>query len=545
MEARHTEHDCERNESATEPTVELTLDGIPPFCEPITFRFRNRVNVLAGPNGCGKSTALARLAEKPFPKWYSEQAEAPNRRIELDPPDFLDDKPNVYVASTRTELDSQAVSNYISAAKKDTFAGRVLSARNIFFIGVLAVTDVMSVVLFYMLGSPIYKETGATLVVPLYLGVLHLLFISHLIPLQAIYRAKKRAVLKRELGDILGRRDDETSIFLSEGVQNAMRLVLGTGPRARKDQVAVAATRAGEIAYECTKSISRELIPEDGEADTEVLVMDGARLPGFWQPFKKIRQHKFAFDTKYSDKKLHPMFWSSGTQGPLLFIWDLALTMALHYNFEEGWESRPAVLFIDEIENHLHPTWQRRIIPTLTETFPKLHIFATTHSPFVLAGLGPGQIHRLYRDSSGTVRVESINEDTSGWRIEELLMAFMETDDPTDAKTAVSAATLRWLRHKPPFEGTAEQWRDATILDLEQNPGRSRDEETALYWLKAASPSQVDNMQWRQQHVDELRAVVSREIELGGPIPAQGEAFYERLHELLASGDLDDLEDQD
>ena len=59
---------------------------------------------------------------------------------------------------------------------------------------------------------------------------------------------------------------------------------------------------------------------------------------------------------------------------------------------------RNAILLIDEIENHLHPTWQRRVIPALRRHFPGLQIFATTHSPFVVAGLKRGQIHRLYRE---------------------------------------------------------------------------------------------------------------------------------------------------
>ena len=78
---------------------------------------------------------------------------------------------------------------------------------------------------------------------------------------------------------------------------------------------------------------------------------------------------------------------SAGTQGTLLWIWALALKMSFEdgrdYNF--GYDSpsaeQPAILLIDEIENHLHPTWQRRVIPALLKHFPSLQIFATTHSP--------------------------------------------------------------------------------------------------------------------------------------------------------------------
>ena len=84
---------------------------------------------------------------------------------------------------------------------------------------------------------------------------------------------------------------------------------------------------------------------------------------------------------------------SSGTQGTLLWVRWLALQMVSHYEFRTDWEEMPAILLIDEIENHLHPTWQRRVIPALLEYFPGLQIFATTHSPFVVAGLRAGQVH--------------------------------------------------------------------------------------------------------------------------------------------------------
>ena len=109
----------------------------------------------------------------------------------------------------------------------------------------------------------------------------------------------------------------------------------------------------------------------------------------------------------------------------------------------------PAILLIDEIENHLHPTWQRRVIPALLEHFPGLQIFATTHSPFVVAGLKAGQVHRLYRDEENIVRVEPPNDaDIIGWTMDEILRGFMDVQDPTDDETARHAAELRRLREE-------------------------------------------------------------------------------------------------
>ena len=44
----------------------------------------------------------------------------------------------------------------------------------------------------------------------------------------------------------------------------------------------------------------------------------------------------------------------------------------------------PGVVFIDEIEQHLHPKWQRAIIPAFGATFPNIQLVVTTHSPVVL-----------------------------------------------------------------------------------------------------------------------------------------------------------------
>lgn len=53
------------------------------------------------------------------------------------------------------------------------------------------------------------------------------------------------------------------------------------------------------------------------------------------------------------------------------------------------------VLLFDEVENHLHPRWQRRIVPALLAAMealpgsPRVQLLATTHAPLTLAGLEP------------------------------------------------------------------------------------------------------------------------------------------------------------
>lgn len=139
---------------------------------------------------------------------------------------------------------------------------------------------------------------------------------------------------------------------------------------------------------------------------------------------------------------------SSGTQDVLLWIWALALKIAHHYNWEVGWEDKPSILLIDEIENHLHPSWQRRVIPTLRRHFPGLQIFATTHSPFVVAGQRAGQVHQLRRDTHGTVTGTTNNEDIIGWTTDEISQRWLEIRTPTDLTIIEWSDRLMELRRQ-------------------------------------------------------------------------------------------------
>jgi hypothetical protein len=56
------------------------------------------------------------------------------------------------------------------------------------------------------------------------------------------------------------------------------------------------------------------------------------------------------------------------------------------------------VVFIDEIEPHLHIGWQTKIINILREFFPNTTFYISTHSPLVLAGMKEGEAYELYKE---------------------------------------------------------------------------------------------------------------------------------------------------
>lgn len=61
------------------------------------------------------------------------------------------------------------------------------------------------------------------------------------------------------------------------------------------------------------------------------------------------------------------------------------------------------VVLIDEIDLHLHPKWQRRVVRDLQNAFPNMQFIATTHSPFILQSLDPGEVIDLNHDTSPEV----------------------------------------------------------------------------------------------------------------------------------------------
>src|SRR6185437_2216676 len=63
-------------------------------------------------------------------------------------------------------------------------------------------------------------------------------------------------------------------------------------------------------------------------------------------------------------------------------------------------------LILDEIELSLHPKMQAQLYPALRELFPNARIYATTHSPFVIASAAEGVVFRVRPDKERKVRGE-------------------------------------------------------------------------------------------------------------------------------------------
>ena len=92
---------------------------------------------------------------------------------------------------------------------------------------------------------------------------------------------------------------------------------------------------------------------------------------------------------------------SDGERGILALVLDLTRRLAqANPGLVDPAAEAEAIVLIDELELHLHPTWQRQIVRNLSETFPKCQFIATTHSPQIV---GEVPHHRIQIITDGDV----------------------------------------------------------------------------------------------------------------------------------------------
>lgn len=92
------------------------------------------------------------------------------------------------------------------------------------------------------------------------------------------------------------------------------------------------------------------------------------------------------------------------------------------------------VIMIDEIDIHLHPQWQAKLVKVLKETFPNAQIIATTHSPSVLQNATAEEIIPLYKDENGDVHIKELHlgeYGLQGWTLEEIMKDVMGMESTT------------------------------------------------------------------------------------------------------------------
>lgn len=87
-------------------------------------------------------------------------------------------------------------------------------------------------------------------------------------------------------------------------------------------------------------------------------------------------------------KEIRVDMLSDGEKCTLALLGDLARRLVLANPSAENPLVGKGIVLIDEIELHMHPSWQRRVLHVLNEVFPNIQFIVTTHSAQVLGEVG-------------------------------------------------------------------------------------------------------------------------------------------------------------
>jgi energy-coupling factor transporter ATP-binding protein EcfA2 len=134
----------------------------------------------------------------------------------------------------------------------------------------------------------------------------------------------------------------------------------------------------------------------------------------------------------------------------------------------------PAIVIIDEVDAHLHPSWQQKIMAVLTSRFPNVQFIVSAHSPIIVAGCDQGEVSVLRRpkDTPG-FKVQRMTEDFLGATARDLYQKVFEIEDVDrlyleySAKPSLSSADEN-ERERLAKKGDLSADDNARLLQLER-----------------------------------------------------------------------------
>ena len=144
------------------------------------------------------------------------------------------------------------------------------------------------------------------------------------------------------------------------------------------------------------------------------------------------RKPRLAMKIKKDGINLNISQLSDGEKCTMVLFGDIArrLTIA-NPNLKDPLKGKGIVL-IDEIDLHMHPAWQRKVLSALWKTFPNIQFIVTTHSPIVLTEtVNDCNVFELNKEENNTVitKVHSL----AGYDINHILQSYMGTSARNEA----------------------------------------------------------------------------------------------------------------
>ena len=200
-----------------------------------------------------------------------------------------------------------------------------------------------------------------------------------------------------------------------------------------------------DIENENRRYINSLIPPENFEFPDKQLEAVRNALSIFMPNFKNwtVRRRPLQMEVDKDGQTLIVNQLSDGEKCLMAMVGDIARRMALANPLLDNPLHGDGIVLIDEVDLHLHPLWQRMMIPRLLETFPNCQFLISTHSPHVLTHVQPQNIFMLHTED-GKFICEHPQESygKTSERILEDLMG-LETTRPDIVKNALKALFVR------------------------------------------------------------------------------------------------------
>lgn len=168
----------------------------------------------------------------------------------------------------------------------------------------------------------------------------------------------------------------------------------------------------------------------------------------------KVKRNPLCMKVNKGNKEIRVDLLSDGEKCTLALFGDLARRIAIANPNRENPLLGEGIVLIDEIELHMHPSWQRRVLRVLKEVFPNIQFMITTHSPQVLSEANNDYnilLLTMEQDSYAIRRIERMDGFDSNY----ILETYMETPSKNE-KTKKIISEINFMIIEKQYEKAEE-----------------------------------------------------------------------------------------
>lgn len=189
----------------------------------------------------------------------------------------------------------------------------------------------------------------------------------------------------------------------------------------------------------------------------------------------RLERSPLAVTVRVNGDTIHFDSLPDGLKSIISWVADLSLRLeAIPWQEQRDVFAQPIILLLDEVDIHLHPKWQRRILPAIQTLLPNAQIFVSTHSPFVVGSVEDAWVYRLPEPGQGSGIIECV-QSGAGKSYRLILDEIFGIDDEFDVET--EALFDKFYLYRDRFMKD-QQGREALLETADKLTARS--EEAAL-----------------------------------------------------------------